>query len=305
MAIESPDLGSLDWAKLKIAVIGGDQREREIARLAAATGADVSVYGFPIPKTGIAGAKIADSPEEAIKQADFILFPIPGMSMDGALFASETIVPDKKLLTLANPAAHIIMGLPHDNLVRDAKALGIGLHEYETDTELMLLRMPAIVEKAISLIVENTDVTIHDANIVVVGQGNIGGLLTQRLVALGGHVTVAARNPVQRAHAYAIGAKAVHTDRLAEIAGDCDICVSSAPARLVTPEIIDLLPKTAFLMDMTAPPGGVDLDYANSIGLTTVWGRGLGKRAPVTVGASQWKGIAERIVKLMESEDEG
>ena len=54
-------------------------------------------------------------------------------------------------------------------------------------------------------------------------------------------------------------------------------------------------------MDLSAPPGGVDLDYANQIGLKSIWARGLGKRAPVTVGASQWKGISERIAAILNN----
>jgi dipicolinate synthase subunit A len=304
VGIELPDLSGIDWPRLKIAIVGGDEREREIARLAAATGAKVAIFGFPVPDAGIPDAEQADTPQQALAGADFILFPIPGMSEDGALFAAERIVPDKDMLAVAKPGAHIIMGLPNDNLVQTAKELGLGLHEYETDKELMMLRMPAIVEQAIKLIVENTDVTIHDARIVVVGQGNIGVLLAQRLIALGGHVCVAARNPIQRAQAYAYGAASVSTDQLAGAVSDCDICVSSVPARIVTPDVIDRLPKTALLMDMSAPPGGVDLDYAKSLGIKTVWGRGLGKRAPVTVGASQWKGIAERVIAIMEEKRE-
>ena len=52
------------------------------------------------------------------------------------------------------------------------------------------------------------------------------------------------------------------------------------------------------LVPSAAPPGGVHLDYARSKGITALWGRALGRRAPVTVGRSQWKGIAERILRL-------
>ena len=47
------------------------------------------------------------------------------------------------------------------------------------------------------------DVTIHDADVAVVGHGTIGALLARTLVLLGARVTVVARNPVQRAAARA------------------------------------------------------------------------------------------------------
>jgi dipicolinate synthase subunit A len=53
-------------------------------------------------------------------------------------------------------------------------------------------------------------------------------------------------------------------------------------------------------VDIAAPPGGVDLDLARSLGHRAWWARGMGRRAPVTVGRSQWTGIARRISEHFE-----
>ena len=164
----------------------------------------------------------------------------------------------------------------------------------------MLLRAPAIVEAAVKIIIENTAITIHDSNICVVGQGNIGTVLTRTLVALGAHVTVAARKPAQRASAYTLGAKGLPLEQLTEAAPGFDMIMSSVPAPIVTKEVIDQLPASALVMDLSAPPGGVDLNYAESTGRKAVWARALGKRAPITVGGSQWKGISKIINTLLE-----
>ncbi len=301
MSYQMPDLSRIDWKDLKIAIVGGDEREQEIARLAADTGADVSVYGFPMGDDGPAGTRRASSPTDAVENADFILFPIPGMSRDGAIFATEKIVPDAAMLSHAKDGAHLIMGLPHPDLTAVCEQLGFGLHEYESDRELMLLRMPSIVELALKLIIENTKVSIHGSNTVVVGQGNVAHTLTRDLILLGARVTVAARNPVQRAEATVVGANAITLDRLGDAVTECDICLSAVPAPVVTKEVIDRMPRSVFLADFAAPPGGVDLDYAKSVGINCLWGRALGRRAPITVGRSQWKGIAERIVRLVEA----
>ena len=63
------------------------------------------------------------------------------------------------------------------------------------------------------------------------------------------------------------------------------------------------LPKSALIVDLAAPPGGVDFEAAKRLGVTAIWGRGLGSRAPVTVGASQWGGIRERIEKILQEEE--
>ena len=200
-----------------LAIVGGDAREQEIARLAVGAGATVRCYGFPWPPGGIGGATAAPSAADAMSGADCALFPIPGIAADGSLYAPEAaapIVPDAGLLRLLAPGAVIVLGRADGRLRAAAAQGGIAISEYEDDTELMLLRGPAIVEGVLALAIGNTDVTIHAATVGVVGFGNIGSLLARSLVALGAQVHVFARNPVQRAAAYAAGCKPHTLDEL-------------------------------------------------------------------------------------------
>ena len=290
------------WHSLTLSILGGDEREQEIARLAALTGAKVRAFGFPWPDEGIRGVSQVDNAASACRGADIVLMPIPLPQLNGAIFATEKIIPREGLLSLMNPRAHIITGASDAGMRQAAEVLAIGIHEYEHDQSLMLLRAPAIVEAAIKIIIENTRITIHMASICVVGQGNIGSLLSRSLMALGAIVTVAARNPIQRAAAYAAGAHPVTIDALGDVAGTCDVLLSTVPAPVVTAQIIDRLPPRALVMDLAAPPGGVDLDYAQSTSRPAVWARALGRRAPITVGASQWGGIEKIIVEIFKEQ---
>ena len=288
------------WPLLSIAILGGDDREQEIARLAAATGAQVKAFGFPWPQHGIEGVIKSPSAEACIKDADFCFMPIPGIAIDGSLFADEKIIPREDLLGRMNQGAHIILGKADDGLKAAAEKLNIGIHEYEHDNELMLLRAPAIVEAALRIIIDNTAFTIHRAKICVVGMGNVGSVLTRTLVALGARVTVAARNPVQRALAYTLGAEGINLNQFKESAGQFDIVMSSVPAPVVTAEVIDEFAPNTLVMDLAAPPGGVDLPYAERKGHKAIWARALGRRAPITVGGSQWVGITKIMNELIK-----
>lgn len=293
----------MNWQKLNIAIVGGDRREQEIARCAATTGANVRAHGFPWPEGGIAGVRHGGNAAECLKDADFALFPIPGIAPDGALFAPaslERIVPDRAMLAAMGKPSHIILGWADKNLKAHCEGLGIGIHEYEWDNDLMLLRGQAIVEGMLKVIIENTDITIHRAKICQVGQGTIGSLVTRTLYALGARVHVVARNPVQRAAAFAAGAEPHEFADIGGVMPGCDILISSVPAQIVTRAVLEQLPKHALLVDLAAPPGGIDRDAAKELGLKFVWARGLGSRAPVTVGRSQWGGIRKRIELLAE-----
>ena len=63
--------------------------------------------------------------------------------------------------------------------------------------------------------------------------------------------------------------------------------------------VIARLPRHALLVDLAAPPGGIDRDAAAQQGIKFVWARGMGMRAPITVGRSQWSGIRPRIEAIL------
>ncbi len=296
---------AIAWPKLVIGMLGGDRREQEIARRAAATGAEVRAHGFPWPENGIPGVKHLDDPAAVLKGARFALFPIPGISASGALFAPAApapIIPDRAMLSGMAPSAHIILGWADENLKRHAASLSIGIHEYEWDRSLMLQRTPAIIEGLLKIVIENTSITIHTATACVVGQGTIGAVLARYLVLLGARTHVAARNAEQRAAAFVAGAVPHTLADLAELAPRLDLLFSTVPVRVIGEDILAGLPKSALVVDLAAPPGGVDFDAAKRLGVTAIWGRGLGSRAPVTVGASQWGGIRERIETILREE---
>lgn len=284
-----------------IAILGGDEREQEIARLAALTGAKVNAYGFPWPDEGIVGVYHAPAALDALTGANYALFPIPGIGKDGTLFAPDSpqpILPNADLLSVMAPGASIILGWADENLKATAQTLGIELSEYEFDTELMLLRGPAIVEGAIARIIQSTRITIHNSEILVVGHGNIGRLLARTLVLLGARVHVAARNPVQRADAFTAGCVPHTLEEIIQIAPSVCMVFSTVPANVIGADVLKKLPEKSLVMDLSAPPGGIDLTLAQELGHTAIWARGLGRRAPVTVGASQWSGIARRLIDL-------
>ena len=297
----------MNLAGRRIAIVAGDEREQEIARLAATEGAEVTAFGFPWPDDGIVGVRPSPNAAEALRGAHYALFPIPGIAADGSLFApaaSEPIVPTVSLLRELAPRAHVILGAADVHLEAAAAEAGATLHEYEDDTDLMLLRGPAIVEGALAAAIANTRVTIHEAHVCVVGHGTIGALFARTLVLLGARVTVAARNPVQRASARAAGACAVPLTELPSLAPDLAMVFSTVPAAVVRRDVLEQLPRGSLVMDLAAPPGGIDLDAARELGHVAVWARGLGRRAPITVGASQWYGIRKRIELIEEGLNE-
>lgn len=285
---------------LVVAIVGGDEREQEIARLVAQEGAVVRCYGFPWPADGIAGAQLVGSAGEAMDGADYALFPVPGISSDGSLYAPyapERVVPGPSLLGCLAPGAAVILGRADDNLREAAAATSTVLIEYEDDVELMLMRAPAVVEGVVATAVANSPVTLHATAVGVIGFGNIGSLLARSLRMLGSEVHVFARNPVQRAEAYAAACTPHGLEELRSASRELAMLFSTVPAPVVGREVLSALPTGSLVVDIAAPPGSIDLELARQLGHRAVWARGMGRSAPVTVGRSQWAGISRRIVE--------
>jgi dipicolinate synthase subunit A len=291
------------WHQRRIAVVGGDARDPEIARLAAETGADVRAFGLPWPDGGVPGVRLEPSARAAAEGADYLFLPIPmGVGVHVyAPHAPEPIVADEVFLSSLAPRAHVFVGRATPELREAAGAAGVETHEYDPDRELMLLRGPAIVEGAIQLAIEHTDVTIHGAEVVVVGYGTIGSLLARTLRALGARLHVAARNPIQRAAAYADGAEPHNLEELPNLAPSLQMVFSTVPAPVVGREVLERLPSGSLVLDIAPPPDHADLDLAAELGHRAVWARGLGRRAPITVGRSQWIGLRRLIEEIERS----
>jgi len=285
------------WAELTIAIVGGDAREQEIARAAAATGATVRAFGFAWPDAGIAGVAKAGSATEAMRGATIALFPLAGIK-DSCLYAPSSTVPiriDGALLGGMAAGGHIIAGSAEATLRREAGNYSLEIHEYEHDDEARILRAPSVVEGVLATLIANTDYSLHGATIAVLGQGVLGGLLAVTLHKLGARVHAVARDPTQRAEATLHGTSACDFEGLKTIAPSLDILVSAVPVKLVDMDLMRRLRPGALVVDLASPPGSVDLEGARGLPIKAVWGRGLGARAPVTVGRAQWLAIRRRI----------
>ena len=286
------------WNGLKVAVLGGDARETEIAALAVDAGAVVRRFGTPDAGAGRDAGEVATTLHDALRDARVAIGPIPLPGPDGRLFAPhapEPIYLNEEALRAMDMDGHVVIGKATDDLLSSARAVGVVVHEYEHDTELMLLRAPAIAEGAIAAAIERSPVTIHASPIGVLGFGRTARGLTRALLGLGAKVHVFARKAEARAEAYGYGASAHALVDVPEIFPRLEIVFNTVPAPVVDRAVLSMLRPGTLVVDMSAPPPGVDHVAAEELGLDLVWARGLGASAPRTVGASQWVGISRII----------
>lgn len=293
------DATDLSLAGRVVAVLGGDGREAEIARALVEVGAEVRVCGTPLDD-GIAGVIPFRTVAETTRGAEIVICPIPFPQADGSLYApaaDQPVVVDAESLAGMHRGGLLITGKASTQMHQAASRLELRLREYESQEDLMLLRAPAIAEGAIRTAIEHTDVTLHSNRCLVVGFGKIGPVLAVTLRGLAARVTVAARNPVQRARAYALGCDPVPLDDLPSIVPHMVVIFNTAPARLFTRRLLEHVGQQTVLIDLSAPQaewtstprGNWECGRFGREG----WAAGLREQS---AGASGWEfaGLSER-----------
>jgi len=286
---------------IKIAVLGGDDRELILTNELVKMGATVVVAGFPKDKVG-PGAFVVYTVEEACKDAEVVILPLPGTSTDGvirAVYAEGSLKLTEKAVAGIAQNALVLIGSARPFLKEWALTYGFNLIEVIDMDEIAVLNSIPTAEGAIQIAMEETRITIHGSRSCVVGFGRVGITLARILKAMGSDVTVVARNQGQLARAYEMGCKRADFSGLREIMNDADIVFNTVPAMVIDRETLKYANSNVLIIDLASQPGGTDFEAANDYGLKAILAPGLpGKVAPVYAG----KILADVIPRLIISE---
>ena len=173
---------------LKLAIVGGDERQAYLARLAQADGHSVRTFALERAEN------VPRSPDLAscLMGADAVLLPVPVTQGENLLRAplSDTKTDIMQVLDAIPSGTLTLGGAVPFRLHARAVQNGVRLTDCLAREELAIRNAVPTCEGALQIAMEQTDRTIQGARALVVGAGRIGFLLAQRLHALGAEVTV-------------------------------------------------------------------------------------------------------------------
>jgi dipicolinate synthase subunit A len=273
-----------------VEVLGGDRRMLEHIAGAIADGAVARHHGCVPEAAALNEAVACATLAEALAGAHIVSCPIPGVGVDAALYAPHAPAPillKPDLLRLLAPGAVVFSGPMPEAMEGWAREAGVKALDYSEDDPLSILHAIPTAEGAIKVAVENTPETICGMRTLCIAYGRVGVSVAAAFHAMNARVTVAARNPVQLARAESLGLDIVH--RLAEIAGDYELIVSSPTATLVTRDVLEATRPDALVIDLRSPPGSVDHEAGQALGRKVVWARAQAGTAPRTAGRNEWR----------------
>ncbi len=258
---------------MKILIIGGDKR-----MLFAK--ADLEAKGFITETLGL-----LDGDKGDINDADVLLLPVPATRDNiniNCPLSNKTI--PLSILDLVDENKLILSG--GLNLNRANFINYLNLDEYA------ILGAVPTAEGAIQSAISNTDFTLWNSNVLIIGFGRVSRILASRLLAFGCNLTVSARNSKDFSYLDALKINRINTAEVMDKINSFNIVFNT-----IDVPILDglALPKDTLIIDLsTKGCFQKNEQNANLIKLP-----GLpGKTAPATAG----KIISQTVIQIINGQ---
>lgn len=272
---------------IKIAVLGGDDREIILISELVKMGATVVTAGIPRDRI-CHGAFSVNTVEDACKESEIVILPLPGTNPEGmirAVYTDEKMYLTEPAISSLAPNALVLIGSARPFLKQWAQKYNFTLLEVVEMDELAIFNSIPTAEGAIQIAMEETPITIHGSHTCVIGFGRVAITLARTLKALGAQVTVVARDEGQLARAYEMGCTRADYAELRDIMNTCDIVYNTVPSMVLDRNVLKYANPNIVIIDLATQPGGTDFEAANAFGLKAILAPGLpGKVAPVSAG---------------------
>lgn len=283
-----------------IGILGGDLRNIELSKMLAKD--SYTVYTYGIENSDFLDCNIlkCKNINEISNYCNSIISGIP-FSKDGihinAPFSNNEININYVFKILNNKT--LIAGAIKQEIKEEANKNKINIIDLMNDESLTILNVIPTVEGAIQVAMENTKITIHNSNCLVLGFGRIGKLLSKHLKELGANVSCMARKDRDFAWIKSYGYEDIHIDDLSNNLNKCDIIFNTIPSLILDNKKLEILKENnnnAIIIDLASSPGGVDFGKAKEYDIKTIKALGLpGKVAPLTAA----KYIKETLEKIL------
>lgn len=280
-------------------IIGGDKRILYLAQDLKEEKNNIKLYGFD---------KLFDNEEifedddfkmakslNEIDKNDIIISAFP-MSFDGesiyAPFAKEDkIIKLDELEKILKDKNHILFaGKIPDKIKKqnenkkEQTENQTGIYDFYDDEKITILSTISTAEGAIAKAIEETEISLDGANVLVLGFGRVGKMLANKLYAMNANVYVEARKERDLAWIRALGYNSIPLTKLNENLCKMDIIFNTVPAMILDKEKLILLNRKILIIDLASKPGGVDFETCKKMKFNASLYSGIpGKVAPRTV----------------------
>ncbi len=265
-----------------VAVIGGDLRIVKLVGMLEKENYIVKTYALE-RATEIAHSK-CETIEECINEADIVIGPLP-LSSNGEYintpFSDKKITIDELINSIEGKT--FIAGSIKQEIYEKANEKNIKMLDIVKREELAVLNAISTAEGALQIAINETPKNLHGNNVLVLGFGRIGKVLSKMLDGIGAKVACEARKTTDLAWIKAYGYEPINLIELKDKIENYDIIINTIPFVVLDKEMLQKVKKDALIIDLASNPGGVDRKAVKELGIKFNWALSLpGKVSPVT-----------------------
>ena len=285
--------------KIKIAVVGGDERQIYCAKHLSDKGFEVALFGFEKYDGDIGLCTRCIDISDALSKTRAIVLPMPTTSSDGSVFMpfSEKVLSVESICRHSENDAVILAGNPGGFVADCLQKYGFEAVNYFDREELLVVNAYLTAESALAIAINSSKTSLISKPVLVIGYGRIGKILCHILKAMGVNVYASARKNKDFAWIRAFGYTPVNTENICEIISDCGLVFNTVPNLVLDEKSLCCLPEECLIIDLASKPGGVDFESAKNLGLKVIWALALPGKFKC---ASAGKIVADTVISILE-----
>ena len=272
---------------LSLTVVGGDTRMLYAAKRLEGLGYHTKMLGSPLLTDESAKAFQTDAPDAL--GADVLVLGLPVTKNTVTVYApfAKNDLRFDDIYKRIRPHQRILGGMVPQEIRARMEREGAEVSDYYTDEHLLLYNALLTAEALTGILIQKLPCSVAGNPFAVVGYGRIGYYTAKLLKGLGAHVTVFARNGVQRSKAALAGMQALPLSELKTKDRTFCALVNTVPAPVVGVSELTHIGTGCLLLEAAGAPYGIDKTAASALGFAYFPAAGLpGKYAPQSAGAA-------------------
>lgn len=187
----------------------------------------------------------------------------------------------------------------HSNVIEYLANKDIRFFSYFDDEAFVMKNAYLTAEGALAFIIQNTNVTIKQMPVLILGYGRLGKSVAKLLKDNYAQVSVATDDNVEYATASIYADKVLLLSEYQEKLNEYKAIVNTIPQQILKGEILKLLDKDCFVLDLASVPGGVNFQEADRLHVKYMHALGVpGKTSPQTAGLYLTESILKRLKNI-------
>ncbi len=224
-----------------------------------------------------------------------VILPLP-LTADN-MHIKGTDIKIEEFIHSINNDITVFAGKPNADTVNLFANKGIRFFDYNSRDEFAQKNAVPTAQGVLTFVLNNTNVTLNQLKIAVVGYGKCGKAVCKTFKNLGSDVSSYSRRYSTAADAESDGIKAFLIKDIFDTVQNADIIVNTVPVKILGKNFLDIISEKTILIDVSSYPYGYDYDYADKINKKINLLPSLpGKYVPKTAGII----IAETIINIIE-----